>query len=163
MSELDLGARTPEREMLDGFMDWYRSVVVRKVAGMPRELATRVMTPSGLSALGVVAHLSGVEVGWFAETFAGEYADPAWETHGNFRLTPDDTVESVIAEYEQCCERSRRIAAAAPSLDALSTVSTDLRGKVSLRWIMVHMIEETARHAGHLDLVCEQLDGRVGD
>jgi hypothetical protein len=163
MTELDLGTRADERSMLDGFLDWYRAVVENKVAGMPLELATRVMTPTGLSALGVVAHLSGVEVGWFAESFAGEPEDPAWEVHGNFRLHADDTVESVLAEYRDCCARSRRIAASAPSLDALSVSSEELRGKVSLRWIMVHMIEETARHAGHLDLMCEALDGRVGD
>ena len=159
----DLGARANERDMLDGFLDWYRSVVARKVEGMPLELATRIMTPSGLSALGVVAHLAAVEVGWFAETFAGEDVDPMWEEHGEFRLRGDDTVESVVAEYADACERSRRIVATAPSLDTLSTLDDDFRGKVSLRWIMVHLIDETARHAGHLDLMCEQLDGRIGD
>ena len=160
---MDLGARAGEREMLDGFLDWYRAVVVRKVEAMPRELATRVMTPSGLCALGVVAHLAAVENGWFSETFAGEPMDPKWDEHGDFDIQPDDTVESVIAEYTTECERARRIAAAAPSLEALSAVPDDLRGPVSLRWIMVHMIDETARHAGHLDLMCEQLDGRTGD
>ena len=159
----DLGARAGEREMLEGFLDWYRTVVTRKVEGMPLELATRVMTPSGLSALGVVAHLEAVEVGWFGETFAGEEVDPEWEHHGSFRFREGDTVGSVLAEYANACDRSRRIAAGAPSLDTLSVESEEYRGHVSLRWLMVHMIEETARHAGHLDLMSEQLDGRTGD
>jgi hypothetical protein len=121
------------------------------------------MTPSGVSALGVVAHLAAVEVGWFVETFIGEHVDPAWEDHGEFRILSADTVDSVLAEYAESCARSRAIAGAAPSLDTISRVSVEFRGFVNLRWIMVHMIEETARHAGHLDLMAEQLDGRTGD
>jgi hypothetical protein len=158
-----LGARAEERTLLSGFLDWNRAVVEHKVEGLSFEDASRVMTPTGLSPLGVVAHLAAAEVGWFAETFAGEAVDPMWEDHGSFRLRTTDSVESVISEYRDACARSRTIAAAAPSLDALSALVDDLRGNVSLRWIHVHMIEETARHAGHLDLMREQIDGRTGD
>jgi len=121
------------------------------------------MTPTGLSVLGVVAHLAAVEVGWFAESFAGEPVDPRWEIHGSFRLVADDDVESVVDEYDDACRRSRAIVNAAASLDVLSVESHEFYGPVSLRWIIVHMIEETARHAGHLDLMRETIDGVTGE
>jgi uncharacterized damage-inducible protein DinB len=159
----DLGSRADERSLLSGFLDWYRSVIERKVHDLSRDDATRVMTPTGLSLLGVVAHLAAAEVGWFMETFAGEPLDPMWDVHGSFRLRESDTVESVVIEYRNACARSRTIADAALSLDQLSVIADEYRGKVSLRWILVHMVEETARHAGHLDLMREQIDGRTGD
>ena len=159
----DLGGRAGERDMLGGFLDWYRVVVEHKVQGLSLEDATRSMTPSGLSPLGVVAHLASVEIGWFVETVAGEPVDPIWDDHGSFRLLPGDTVESVLAEYRDACARSRAIADATPSLDSLSAAADRYRGNVSLRWVLMHMIEETARHAGHLDLMREQIDGQLGD
>jgi hypothetical protein len=158
-----LGGRADERSLLSGFLDWYRSVIERKVHDLSRDDAARVMTPTGLSLLGVVAHLAAAEVGWFAETFAGEPADPMWEDYGSFRLRESDTVETVVVEYRNACARSRTIADAASSLDQLSVIADEYRGNVSLRWILVHMIEETARHAGHLDLMREQIDGQTGD
>ena len=159
----DLGGHAPERELLGGTMDWYRAVVARKVEGLPLLDASRTMTPTGLSPLGVVAHLAVAEVAWFAETFAGDPVEPMWEDHGSFRLRPDDTVESVLAEYNEACKRSRSVVDAATSVDALSSRKAWFRGRVSLRWILVHMIEETARHAGHLDIFREAIDGKTGD
>jgi hypothetical protein len=149
--------------MLAGFLDWQRAVVVHKVEGLPTAQASTTMTPTGLSPLGVVAHLAAAEVGWFVETFAGEPVDPAWEDHGSFRLRSEDTVDSIVAEYCSCCDRSRTIAASAASLDALSAKSDEFHGRVTLRWVLVHMLEETARHAGHLDIMREAIDGKTGD
>jgi len=149
--------------MLAGFLDWQRAVVVRKVEGLTTSQASTTMTPTGLSPLNVVAHLAAVEVGWFVETFAGEPVDPAWDDRGAFRLRPDDTVDSVVAEYRSCCDRSRAIVDGAASLDALAAENHEIFGHVSLRWILVHMLEETARHAGHLDIMREAIDGQTGD
>jgi Protein of unknown function (DUF664) len=157
-----LGGRAGEFELLTGFLDWNRAVVANKVRGLSLPDASRVMTLTGLSPLGVVAHLAAVEVGWFAESFAGEPVDPMWETHGSFLLTDDDTVSSVLEEYEASCTRSRRIVDAAPSFDALSVEAHEVWGQVSLRWVLMHMVEETARHAGHLDLMRETIDGSTG-
>jgi hypothetical protein len=158
-----LGGRAEERAMLEGFLDWYRAVVEHKVFGLSSEPASRVMTSTGLSPLGVVAHLAAVEVGWFAETFAGEPVEPVWEEHGSFKLNDGDSVDSIVDEYRAACARSRSIVEAAPSLDVLSVQSAEYYGHVSLRWILVHMLEETARHAGHLDLMREAIDGQTGD
>jgi hypothetical protein len=80
-----------------------------------------------------------------------------------FAIGDDDTVESVMGFYRAEVEESKRVSRDTPSLDALSANETLHRGQVSLRWIMVHMLEETARHAGHLDLMRENIDGQVGD
>ena len=161
-----LGVRQGERETLEGFLDWYRAVVERKVEGLPRDDAIRVMTPTGMSALGILKHLGWVERGWFRETFAGEEVeaiDLDGDHSAEFTIRSDDTVASVIAFYRAEVEHARRVFHDALSLDALSARETRFREQVSLRWIMVHMVEETARHAGHLDLIREKIDGRVGD
>lgn len=158
-----LGVRTPEREMLAGFSDWYREVVVNKVGGLTLEDASRVMTPTGMSPLGIVKHLTWAECGWFRDTFAGEDVPEEASSEESFRVAPGDTVDSVIAAYRDECAHARRITDAAASLDDLSSEATEIRGRVSLRWIVIHMLEETARHAGHLDVMREHIDGRTGD
>jgi uncharacterized damage-inducible protein DinB len=149
--------------MLAGFLDWYRMVVEHKVQGLTTDVASNVMTTTGLSPLGVVAHLAAVEVAWFGETFAGQPVDPAWDDHGSFKLRGNDSVDSIVNEYRSACARSRSIVEAAPSLDVLSVQPDEFRGQVSLRWILIHMVEETARHAGHLDIMREAIDGQTGD
>jgi Protein of unknown function (DUF664) len=159
----DLGGRADERTMLAGFLDWQRAIVENKVRGLTLVDATRVMTPSGLSPLGVVAHLAAVEYGWFDEKFLGNPERHDLGDHGDFRLHDADTVTSVVAEYAEACAHSRAVVAGAGSLDDAAAVAHRYFGLVTLRWILVHMIEETARHAGHLDLMREQIDGRTGD
>jgi hypothetical protein len=161
-----LGVQRDERATLGGFLDWYRAVVERKITGLSHEQATTVMTPSGVCPLGVVKHLGWVERGWFRETFSGEEIEMisvGWDNSPEFRADPEDTVESVLTFYRAEAEHARGLVAATPSLDALSARAADFRGHVSLRWIMVHMLEETARHAGHLDLMRERIDGQTGD
>jgi hypothetical protein len=157
-----LGGRFEERELLVGFNDWYRGVVVNKVSGLSLADATRVMTPSGLSPMNIVGHLAACEIGWYFEKFGGGEIDPFWQPYGEFELRGDETVESMLAMYHDACERSRAIVRDAGSLDELSAVPHDIWGHVSLRWVLLHMLEETARHAGHLDLMREQIDGKTG-
>ena len=78
-------------------------------------------------------------------------------------MRDDDTVASVVNAYAEACAHSQKVIDGAASLEDLSAVESQVRGHVTLRWIMVHMIEETARHAGHLDLMREQIDGGTGD
>jgi hypothetical protein len=159
-----LGSRGDERTMLCGFLDWFRAIVPRKVEGLGLEQATSVLTPSGLTLLGVVKHLTLVERHWFRGLFAGEAVEATGDDGAStFAVDPGDTVEAVLAEYRAENEHGRRITAATPSLDQLSVRASELRGHVSLRWTLVHLIEETARHAGHLDLMRESLDGATGD
>lgn len=160
-----LGVRGDERSTITGSLDWYRGVVVNKLDGLADVDAARAMTPSGLSVLGVVKHLTIVEIHWFCITFAGEpdtLPDTGDDNSPTFAVTAEDTVPAVGAAYRAATERARQVVAGA-ELDALSAGEAHLRGQVSLRWILVHMLEETARHAGHLDLMREQIDGRTGD
>ena len=161
-----LSTRLGERETLEGSLDWYRAVVERKVDGLALDDAKRAMTPTGMSALGVLKHLGWVERGWFRETFAGEDVesiDVDGDNTPEFTISNDDTVESVIGFYRAEVEESRRVCRDAPSLDALSAREALYRGHVTLRWILVHLLEDTARHAGHLDVMRENIDGRLGD
>lgn len=165
----DLGGTADERSMLAGFLDWQRAVTERKLDGLTREQAGRTMTPSGLSVLGVVQHLAWVERTWFRFRFAGEdvelagFSGPPTERAPQFMLAADATVDSVLAFYRDEVERATAITDGASSLDDHAARPSPHYGTVSLRWILVHMIEETARHNGHLDLMRESIDGRTGD
>lgn len=151
-----------EREMLLSFLDFYRAVMIRKVEGL--DYAGLRMSPvdSGTCLGGLMKHLADVERSWFQERWAGRPTDPAWaedDPDAEFRVREEDTAESLIEAYRRECEIAREIVAGS-SLD--DTVVSP-HGEMSLRWLIVHMIEETARHAGHADLIREMIDGSVGD
>jgi hypothetical protein len=152
----------PERQMLEDRLRWYRHVVVAKVEDLSLADATRRPTVSELCPLGIVKHLAYAERIWFQVTFAAE--DPPLLSHAEtFLLGPDESVETVIGFYRTETARSDAIADAAAGLDVPSARPHRRVGTISLRWIMLHMLEETARHAGHLDLMRETIDGRRGD
>lgn len=157
------GSALDERAMLTGYLDYYRAVLARKVEGLSREQAARPMAPSTMSVLGIVKHMADVENWWFELVFRGSkrvlIPATADDPDAGFRIEPGETVESVIALHRDECERSRDTTAA----QALDGVAAKDGYDQTLRWILVHMIEETARHAGHADIFREQLDGTVGD
>jgi hypothetical protein len=121
------------------------------------------MTPSGTSILGLVKHLGAVEYGWFCETFdrpteALPFSDDDPEL--DLRVQPDETAAGILAFY------ARARAAADVTIDSLEVTHTGTAWfgqEVTLRWVLIHMIEETARHAGHLDILRELIDGSTGD
>jgi uncharacterized damage-inducible protein DinB len=149
-----------ERGVLEAFLDWQRGEVVRTVRGVTEDQSRRRLVPSLTTLAGILKHLAAVERSWFQRRLGRQdparipgYAagdDPSWA------VGPEETVESLIAEYEAACARSREIAAGL-ALD--EPVTHELLGRVSLRWIYAHMIAETARHGGHADIVREQVDG----
>lgn len=157
----DWATRSGERDALETFLDQYRKIVVWKVAGLSDEQAGHPLVPSGTSLGGLIKHLRHVEEAWFVNALQGvprpgwRKADPEWQ----FRMEPGETLAALVADYEAACANSRRIAAG-HSLDDLG--SNPHHGAVTLRWIFLHMIEETARHAGHLDILREQVDGQTG-
>jgi len=160
-------ARPPEdgteREILTGLLDFLRGTVVIKVAGLSDEQAFATpVSPSTLTPAGVVKHLTGVERFWFSIDFAN--ADLPWpwtdeDPHGNFPLAPDDTLPKIVAGYLQECERSRQSIKDA----ALDDPARGPDMTFNLRYALAHMIEETARHCGHLDLLRERIDGLTGE
>jgi uncharacterized damage-inducible protein DinB len=152
-----------ERQVLDAFLDFHREVLIRKVAGLSEADARRSRVPSRTTLAGLVKHMIGVERGWFQRVLAQRPAEQIGNNVGggdeSWELEPDETVESLVEAYRQTCEQSRRTAAGFSLDDA---VPHRRLGRVSLRWIYVHMIEETARHVGHADILREQTDGAAG-
>ena len=155
-----------EKTMLSAFLDRYRDNMLYKLDDISTEDASKRLVPSATTLLGVVKHLAFVERGWFQHRFAGRPEEYPWPEDDpdpdiDFRIGPDDTVETVRRLYQQECGISRQIVAQA-SLDDIAASSPPGRGPISLRWIMVHKIEETARHAGHADILRELTDGAIG-
>jgi uncharacterized damage-inducible protein DinB len=150
-----------ERQVLEAFLDFHRQVLASKVDGISEDEARRRLVPSKTTLAGLIKHMTGVERGWFQEVLAGRQPADIGPNGGGegWDLAGNETVGSLVSEYEQACEQSRQIAARFALDDAVP--EPDL-GQVSLRWIYVHMIEETARHAGHADILREQTDGAAG-
>jgi uncharacterized damage-inducible protein DinB len=150
-------ATAAERPMLEKWLDVQRAAVVDRIRGVS-EVDIRRRLVSSLTTVGaVVKHLRWVETGWFHELLGARSGDHrrAHPRDWEFTVQPDDTGASLIAEYRDACARSREIAAG----HALDDVVPHFEmGSVSLRWIFVHLIEETARHAGQLDILREQLE-----
>jgi hypothetical protein len=163
-----LGERVPpprrgsEREILAGMLDFVRGAVIRKVAGLTEAQGRLApVPPSTLTPAGVVKHLTAVERFWFSIDFAGldlEHPWPEDDMHGAWSLEAGETLAGLIEEYRAECARST---AAVDGFD----LGAPARGQdmdFLLRFAYAHMIQETARHAGHLDLLREVIDGRTG-
>jgi uncharacterized damage-inducible protein DinB len=151
-----------ERELLEQHLDFCRQTIVYKVTGITKENGAKRLGPTSTSVLGVLRHLTEVEYGWFHINFAGrEYKEGRYSEanpNGDFEILESDTVESLLDGYIQACENSRK-ACEGKSLDERGTEPRPRDDeKPSLRWIFLHMIDETARHAGHLDIYRELID-----
>jgi uncharacterized damage-inducible protein DinB len=152
-----------ERATLAGVLDFLRATVLLKVDGLTDADAFRAtVPPSALTVAGVVKHLTGVERFWFSIDFAG--ADLPWpwtedDPHGNFRPGPAESLADIVGDYRAECERSREVVRSA----GLDDVARPDGMEFTLRYALVHMIEETARHCGHLDLLRERIDGVTGE
>ena len=120
-----------------------------------------------MSLLGLVRHMTEVERHWFQRSLRGEAAPPYYwsdeSPDGDFDDVDQADVAADLATWRAECDAARAIVEATPSLDELERQEGRPGGPVSLRWILVHMIEEYARHNGHADLLRERLDGAVGE
>ena len=153
------------REILTAFLDWHRQTFALKCAGVSAgRLSEKGIPPSGLSLHGLLSHLTGVERWWFRIQFAGEelpliyYSDD--DPNQDFDALDGDVTEA-FALWESECERAREVVARADSLDETGT--RQRTGEpFSLRWALVQMIAEYARHNGHADLLRERIDGATG-
>ncbi|QMU79605.1 DinB family protein [Streptacidiphilus sp. PB12-B1b] len=162
-----MGRRVPftgsEKESLHVSLDRHRDVVLWKLDGLDDEQVRRPMTPSGTNLLGLVKHLAAVEYCWFSQTFGRETEplpfDPDDED-ADLRVLPHESTADVLAFYGRARAATDRV------IDELSVedLGTAWSGEtVSLRWVLIHMVEETARHAGHMDVVRELIDRSTGD
>lgn len=164
---IDPGFVGGERATLVEFLDYYRDVLLRKAVGLTRAQLATTVGSSSLTLAGLLKHMALVEQGWFRECWLGEppiepWASVDWQARPDWELETavDDEPQALADLYLAAIERSRHAIADSHDLDA----TVESRGRtISLRWILVHMIEEYARHCGHADLLRESIDGTTGD
>jgi uncharacterized damage-inducible protein DinB len=155
-----------ERATLLDYLRYQRLTLEVKCSGLDAEqLARRSVEPSTLSLLGLVRHMAEVERGWFRRTLAGEAAPPIYRTADD----PDAEFNDAVADPALVEDAWRTLHEEQTFADRFVDATDDLGlavshrdGQVSLREILVHMIEEYARHNGHADLLRERIDGRIG-
>ena len=159
-----------ERTMICEFLDEQRTVLESKVSGLSIEELSRTVASSTMTLAGLTKHLALVEDSWFQDDFLGLGDPEPWasapfdeDNDWDWHSAVNDEPAYLISLYHTACERSRAAVEAAFSLDTLAA-KPDRRtgGPISLRWILLHMIEETARHNGHADLLRESIDGATG-
>ena len=155
-----------EREALAAFLDKQRDILVRKIEGVTDEDARKTPTASALSLLGILKHCALWERRWFQVIVAGRTFRGEWpEVKSNwmiddFAVGPDDTVLYWLTYYADQVAESRRIVTDR-DLDAPCAYAED--SGTNLRWVLMHHIEEVARHAGHADIIRETIDGSTGE
>lgn len=149
-----------ERTALVQFLDQYRAIAANALRDLVWEDASAQLLPAtNLTIAGIVRHLAWAEDRWFQGRLLGVEMPVPWNAPGAddpdsaMQLRADDTVAGIIDLYSAACARSRRALASIDSLDQVAEVPSFGRGPVNARWTLVHMIDETARHAGHLDLL----------
>jgi hypothetical protein len=166
----------PEAETLRAYLDYHRDTLLMKTDGLSREQLSQTHPPSTLTLGGLLKHAALNDDWWFCRVFAGRDTEPDWVPDGAF---DDDEDWELTSAKDDSPEELRRIFAAARAaadaaieeglarggLDATSAVTSRRQEGVpfSLRWIVLHMIEEYARHNGHADLLREAVDGQVGE
>ena len=161
---------TSERDALAQYLDYQRETILLKTDGLTKDQLAGKIPSSGLTLAGILYHLALVEESWLEVRFAGLPARPdwvgvawdsapAWEFRTALSMDPDD----LRRRYRDAGNRSRQVALAAASLDQLAVVVGADGWRFTLRWALLHLIEETARHAGHADLLREAIDGTVGE
>jgi len=158
-----------EQTTLEAFLDYYRDLLLRKASGITDEQLHTRLEPSTLTLGAILNHMAVVEHWWFHECFAGAdpmepWASAPWDDDDDWEINTAHEVstDDLISRYTGAIARSREVLAGVQSLDELS--AKDRNGaKWSMRWILVHMLEEIARHAGHADLIRESIDGATGD
>ena len=155
---------TGELDLLGQYLDYHRATLAMKCARLSEtDLKRRAVPTSSLTLLGLVRHLTEVEYGWFCEWLDGQPERAVYfsddDPDGDFDNVAAVTRIDAFAAWQAECDNARTVAA---RMD-LTDVGTRRGEEVSLRWVLVHMIEEYARHNGHADLLREQLDGAVGE
>ena len=163
-----------ETETLLGFLDFHRATLAWRCSGLNSEGLNTTVAASSMTLGGLLKHMALVEDGWFSESLFGNarhaswagvdwVADPDWEWHS----AADDTPEQLRVRWHEAVDRSRELTATALERGGLDQAAIEIDTYTgvapSLRWIVVHMIEEYARHNGHADLIREAIDGVTGE
>lgn len=148
-----------EKQSLLATLRRHRDAVLWKLEGLDDEQVRRPMTPTGTNLLSIVKHLASVEYGYLTEAF-GRAPEPLWFTpEEDMTLGPEDTTAAIVALYGRAATSADRTVAEHGTDDLGTAWFGDT---VTLRWALLRVIEDTARHAGHMDIVRELIDGATG-
>jgi uncharacterized damage-inducible protein DinB len=163
MPEFKVPFRGGEKESLAASLERHRRAVLWKIDGASDADLRRALVPSGTTLLGLVKHLAAVEYDWFCTTF-GRETEPLpfddTDEEADLRVELGESTDDILGFYERARAASDVVIA---DLE-LDDVGTSWSGNtVSLRWVLIHLIEETARHAGHIDILRELIDDKTGD
>lgn len=157
-----------ERTLLRQFLDDQRAIIRRKCSGLDARQLDTPLPPSDLTLGGMLKHLAYVESWWSAGVFLGRDQGEPWDSvdwradrDWDWHSARDDTPEQLWALWEREVARADEVYAAA-SLDDLAVRPQARTGeRASLRWVLLHLVEEYARHAGHADLIRQSIDGQT--
>ena len=157
-------------ELIAGFLDAYRDALLRKLDGVPEEELRRSRLPSGWTPLELLKHLTYVERRWLCWGFLAEPVDDPWrdsggDPQGRWAVADDEPLDLLVSRFRDQVRRSREVTAAAALTDR-ARVGGRFRTPdeaPTLGWILLHLLQEHARHLGHLDVVRELTDGSVGE
>lgn len=159
-----------ERETLLAFLDYFRAVLIDKASGLTDEQLHTPLPPSNLTLGGLINHMAIVEDDWFTGDIAGEPLPEPWpsapwedDRDWEFNSAHEVPTDELFRRYHDAIGRSRAILDGIDDLDTPSKRTARDGEAWSVRWILIHMIEETARHCGHADLIRESIDGATGD
>lgn len=147
----------PLREQLLAFIEDHRAALAASLDGLTEDEVRRSLVPSRTTLLGLVKHASFVERVWFDEGITGRTRAQIGipdSPDESFALSPEDSIESVLAEHRRACDDARR---SVEDLDLDSVVTGNRRGPLPLRWVLLHVLREMAQHAGHADILREQI------
>jgi len=151
-----------ERTAVMGVLQRQRDLVGWKLRDVPDDVLAAVTTPTGMSLPGLVRHLTNVERSWLRDVFAGQeglaYDWTEQDPEAEWRVPAGTRMADLLAGY---ADESRKCDAGVTAVQSLDVVSA--QRDMSLRWILLHLIEETSRHLGHIDVLREQADGSTGE
>jgi uncharacterized damage-inducible protein DinB len=153
-----------ERELLRAYLEFHRETLAMKCAGLSDDDLRNRTTPSSLSLLSLVRHMAEVERSWWRRVLDGQDVPLVWSPDGDFQVAYDTTGTDVAEAFDAWhaeMDHARRIERAAESLD-VTGVDRRSGDEYSLRRILVHLVQEYARHNGHADLIREGIDGVTG-
>ena len=162
----DIPLAADERTMLLAFLDFYRVALKDRAWGLDHSQLQQTHPPTTLTLARIIGHMAWVEDYWFRVRFEGgepipPWADLDWEADPDSEMTLAETwtVDELMSRFDAAVADANARVGAVPTLDQLSVAATEQGDRWDLRWILVHMIEEYARHCGHADLIRESIDG----
>ncbi|WP_265444034.1 DinB family protein [Flexivirga meconopsidis] len=173
-ARVDPPLQADEAQTLRAYLDYHRDTFRAKTGGLTAEQLNTALAPSDMTLGGMVKHLALVETSWLVERFAGQPAPEPWasvdweaDVDWDWHSAADDTPEQLTALYEESVRLADEVLQPALRNGGLGALSAQRSRReneeFSLRWIVVHLIEEYARHNGHADLIRQSVDGATGE